>query len=220
MLLFKSDVIVCMRILFIVYCAELLSCLQSKKRECCLSKISTALKTKLQTCWVLWWNNDSHFTIRVSAHPDVYPCGNAPNADVSISVSVIWLYWFKQLISGNGYFVCLACDQIFPMHMVWRWTGFHVIYSGPAMTAIRNRSTWPDWMAPSKTLLFRAWTSPTASCCILYWGERTRATNTCDIYTRNPALVFYFLKAEKKMQNRMQPHALLFSHVLLGDIMT
>lgn len=186
--------------------------------EYCLSKISTALKTKLQTCWVLWWNNDSHFTILLSVHPDVYPCWNALN--VLISLSVIWLYWFRELISGNGYFVCLACDQIFPMHMGWQWTGCHAISSGPAMMAIRNRSTSPDWMAPSKTLWFRAWTNPTALCFIPYWGEFPHATDTIVTFshrTLTPEHI-WLPKGGKKMQNRMQPHVLLFSHVLLEDI--
>ncbi len=153
-------------------------------------------------------------SIRLSLHPDVYPCGNALN--LWISLSVMWLYWFKELISGNGYFVCLACDQIFPTHMVWRWTGCHVISSGPAMTAIRNRSTSPDWMAPSRTLLFRAWTNPTASCCIPYWGESTRATNTSDVYPRTLTQQHTCLPKE----SHAHPRALWFSHVLLEDKMT
>ncbi len=115
-------------------------------------------------------------------------------------MSVIWLYWFKELISGNGYFVCLACDQIFPTLMVWRWTGCHVISSGPAMTAIRNRSTSPDWMAPSRTLWFRAWTNPSASCCIPYWGESTRATNTGDIYPRMQTQQHSWLPKRRKIR--------------------
>jgi len=41
--------------------------------------------------------------------------------------------------------------QTCPMLMASRWTGFPETSSGPAMTPTRSRSTWPDWMAPSRT---------------------------------------------------------------------
>lgn len=109
---------------------------------------------------------------------DVYFCGNILKGMFMflclLSDFVDWNYLYLEM-----FLLCLlrVRDQIYLMLMVWRWTGFHVISSGLAMTLIRNRLTSPDSMAPSKTLLSKAWINLTALCCTPYWGKST-ATHT------------------------------------------
>lgn len=117
---------------------------------------------------------------------DVYFCGNI------LKQMFVFLCLLSDFVFSNDsylemFILCLlhVCDQIFLMLMVWRWTGFHVISSGPAMTLIRNRLTSPDSMAPSKTLLSKAWINLTALCCTPYWGELSATHTSFILYKQN-----------------------------------
>lgn len=54
------------------------------------------------------------------------------------------------------------CPQTCQTPTGWLWTGCPGTCSGPATTPTRSRLTWPGWMAPSRTLWCRAWSSPMA----------------------------------------------------------
>lgn len=73
--------------------------------------------------------------------------------------------------------------QICPTHTAWQWTGCPGTCSGPVMMPIKSRLTLPDWTAPSKMLLSRAWTNHTVWCCIQYWGQSYTYTVYIYIYT-------------------------------------